>query len=291
MMAVTDNLRETAQEIRYVVKDLLLGHSSIRRWNVNRPGNAVFWTGPDCAWNPLNEEGRRIQSRALEEYTTFYAILSSLVRNQPSQNIAELREQDSTIRDTIQQSDMPWHDRLQEHYDDFSEALNKELTLLEGLYDSSDGSVIYAPDTNALLFNPELEKWRFKDSPRFIILLTPTVLSELDTLKVNHRVESVRKKAESLIRRIKGYRTRGRLTDGVPLVTNISQLITCVCEPDFDETLPWLDRTNNDDRIRAVFVEVMRQHPRSTVILVTRDINLQSKADFARLLFLEPPVP
>jgi predicted ribonuclease YlaK len=35
----------------------------------------------------------------------------------------------------------------------------------------------------------------------------------------------------------------------------------------------------------------MRQHPRTPVILVTRDINLQNKAEYAGLPFVEPPDP
>ena len=54
-------------------------------------------------------------------------------------------------------------------------------------------------------------------------------------------------------------------------------------------SLPWLQETNNDDRLLAYFLEIMRLHVRSTVILVTGDINLQNKAEYARLPFLEPP--
>jgi hypothetical protein len=38
-------------------------------------------------------------------------------------------------------------------------------------------------------------------------------------------------------------------------------------------------------------IEVMRMKPRSAVLLVTRDINLQNKAEFANIPFVEPPAP
>ncbi len=60
-------------------------------------------------------------------------------------------------------------------------------------------------------------------------------------------------------------------------------------EPDFEKTLPWLDKENDDDRILAGFIEAMRSHPRSPVVLVTADINLTNKADFAGLPCIEPP--
>jgi predicted ribonuclease YlaK len=162
---------------------------------------------------------------------------------------------------------------------------------VKNLFGEEDNSPIYVPDTNALLFNPDLENWRFPDVPTFKVVLTPTVTSELDHLKINHKVETVRDKAEGLIRRIKGYRSRGRLTEGVPLVSGTSEIIALAVEPDFAQSLPWLDSGNNDDRMIATFVEVMRLNPRSPVILVTRDLNLQNKAEFARLPFCEPPEP
>jgi predicted ribonuclease YlaK len=67
--------------------------------------------------------------------------------------------------------------------------------------------------------------------------------------------------------------------------------MTLAVEPDADHVLPWLDLSNEDDRILAAFVDVMRQHPRSPVVLVTRDINLQNKAEYAALAFVEPPDP
>jgi predicted ribonuclease YlaK len=110
-------------------------------------------------------------------------------------------------------------------------------------------------------------------------------------LKVNHRNADVREKAEGLVRRIKGYRDRGSLRDGVPLKQGVSRVRSVAVEPDFDASLPWLDPSHADDRLVATFIEVMRRNPRSPVVLVTRDLNLQNKMEFARLPFMEPPSP
>ena len=58
-----------------------------------------------------------------------------------------------------------------------------------------------------------------------------------------------------------------------------------------EDSLPWLDANNDDDRIIASVVEMMRVRPRCEVVLVTRDINMQNKAEFARITFVEPPDP
>jgi predicted ribonuclease YlaK len=62
-------------------------------------------------------------------------------------------------------------------------------------------------------------------------------------------------------------------------------------EPDFAHTLPWLDPNVKDDRIVAGVVELIREHPHCAVVIVTRDVNLQNKAAFAEIEFIEPPDP
>jgi hypothetical protein len=49
------------------------------------------------------------------------------------------------------------------------------------------------------------------------LVLVPAAMVELDELKINHRNPDVRAKTEGVISRIKGYRARGQLTQGVPL--------------------------------------------------------------------------
>lgn len=108
-------------------------------------------------------------------------------------------------------------------------------------------------------------------------------------MKINHRNEDVRKKAETLINKIKEYRRRGRLNDGVDVVSGKIFLRSVALEPNMQETLPGLDPTNVDDRFLASVVELMQTNVRSSVMIVTRDINLQNKAEMARVPYCEPP--
>ena len=164
-----------------------------------------------------------------------------------------------------------------------------QCKLLNRLYDPFEGEVIFVPDTNALIYNPNLESWTFLECPQFSLFLLPTVLSELDLLKINHRNVEVRNKSESLIRRIKEYRRRGKLTTGVTVVKDRIKIQSIAIEPDMNASLPWLDPDNKDDRILAGVIEVMRARPRSIVKAVSRDINFQNKAEFANIPFEEPP--
>jgi predicted ribonuclease YlaK len=96
-----------------------------------------------------------------------------------------------------------------------------------------------------------------------------------------------------LVTRIKGYRERGggNLGAGVTLRKNLSTLRSVAPEPRMERSLPWLDPTNNDDRLIAAVVEIMRAHVRSPITLVTRDLNMQNKAAHAAIPYVEPPSP
>lgn len=148
---------------------------------------------------------------------------------------------------------------------------------------------IIVPDTNSLIFSPEFSHYRdilHIDSPTIVLL--PTVLSELDKLKVTHKEAALRDKVKALIKRIKGLRSQGDLLSGVTYDRNI-RIIAMAKEPDFSKTLDWLDEKNNDDRIIASILEVQRTHPEDITILVSADINLQNKASITMIPYLEPP--
>jgi len=291
MRTVTDGLNEMAYSIIGSIEEML-EHSSIRRWNTGhreRGAYNIMTGGLDYKWFPMELEGRQLQSKALEEYRRFLAIVSALLKEQPDQSLKTLDQSRQRITAIIEQNTHTAFRSPSEAAIVARTELQSQVGLLSSLYDASSGQIVCVPDTNALIFNPQLEDWRFQDSRSFVIVLTPTVLQELDELKVLHRNEVVRDKCEKLITRIKGYRTRGSLTVGVVLVRNVSEIVAMAVEPDMTSSLPWLDPQNKDDRILASTLEVMRQRPRSAVVMVTRDINLQNKAEFARIPSIEPP--
>jgi PIN domain len=292
MNTVLDNLKNESQRLRSLFEQLKSQSSMIRA--DPHFDDDIIWMGPDCYWTALSDEGRQIQARALEEYRKFNAIVRVLLREQPTDTLGRLQELDETILHVIQQDEGSFDEDAFQHFESAYKALDLQLDLLNRLHGTSNNAVLFVPDTNALLYNPNLEAWRFDDVPTFMLVFTPPVLSELDQLKVNHRVENVRENAEKVIKQIKEYRRRAvssgkRLSDGVVLVKGVSSILAIATEPDMGNSLPWLQAENNDDRLLAGAIEVMRLFPRSPVILVTRDINLQNKAEFANVSFVEPP--
>ncbi len=288
MQTIIGNLKEMSHELQMLLEDILLNHSSIYLWNKPSDSVAVISVYGNYAYKELKEEGRQLQAKLLEKYRCFYALISVLLKGQPKDTLRELSQVNKVIIPIIEQSHT-WCKTTQEALERAIQALLTHLILLNRLYDPSAGEATYVPDTNALLYNTKLEDWEFSETPKFTIALLPTVLSELDSLKVNHRNEDVRKKAEKLIRMIKEYRRRGKLTTGVTLVKGKSQIQALAIEPTMKESLPWLDSNNNDDRLLAGVIEVIRSRPRSPVIEVSRDINFQNKAEFANIPFVEPP--
>jgi hypothetical protein len=291
---VVENLRAEAARIRKLLEELS-ANSSIRRWH-NPHVDGFNYIGGHFAWNPLKDAGHQIQAKVLEEYRRYYSTLRALLREQPQVTIGKMVEADGSILEFIEQQGELYTADRESYFKYADEALESMTALLNRLYGEPDGRAVFVPDTNALILNPALEKWRFDEAPQFSIIFTAPVLSELDSLKVNHRNEAVREKAEKVIRQLKEYRRRAvaagkRLADGVDLVSGISQVITIATEPRMEESLPWLDPKNKDDQLLATVIEVMRMRPRSPVWLVTGDINLQNKAEYANVPFVEPPDP
>lgn len=288
ILTVAGIVGERVENLRELLREFLLESSGNLR-SVNDPGSSVVFIGPDHAWGDLDQEGRQLQSRLLDENGHLSSLLRALLKTLPAQSAKELVEAQGQLEELIDQSHLTWVKTREEAFKKAEEALDKQLELLRNLYDPTEGDPIYVPDTNALIWNPDLEEWRFEGALQFTLVITATVLGELDRLKIEHRNPDVRAKAEGLIRRLKSYRSRGELSSGIPLRRNTSTLKTIAVEPKIEQSLPWLDPANPDDRILASFIEVMRQHARTPVLLVTRDINLQNKADYAGLPFVEPP--
>jgi hypothetical protein len=289
METVSDLVAERGTKLLSLLETLLSDHSELYLWNTGDSG--IFHTSGNHAYRNLSAEGKQLQSRLFEEYSAFADLVGVLLREQPDKARKSHDKHRKTVLASIEQEGLTWRCSIDEEWNFASKALRAQIDSIENLYSASGEDVVVVPDTNALLWNATLEDWSFNWAGVFELCLVPTVLNELDSLKVNHRNADVREKAEGLIRRIKGYRDRGNLRDGVPLRKGVSHLRSIAVEPDLDDSLPWLDASNSDDRLVATFIEVMRRNPRSVVVLVTRDLNLQNKLEFARLPFAEPPDP
>jgi PIN domain len=243
---VVDNIRSDAAKIHFLLNELL-GESSIHRWH-DPNGDGFLYIGGHYAWDPLTDVGRRIQAEALERYRRLEALFRVLLRGQPNDTLHDFDRHHKEVTDFLQHQGTLFKDSPKAYFDRAASALDSELALLKRLYSRTEGRAIFVPDSNALIHNPHLEKWRFPNSPQFSLVIAAPVLGELDVLKVNHRVETVRDKAEKVIRLLKELRRRAqtsgkKLSDGVVLVSGVSEVVTVATEPQMENSLPWFDPT------------------------------------------------
>lgn len=291
---VVENVRSGAAKVHSLLVELLT-NSSIHRWHDPNADNFVY-IGGQYAWDPLTDSGRRVQAEAIERYRRLEALFRVLLREQPDDTLSDFDQHNTEVTEFLQHQGTLFNDSPKVYFDRAGSALDSEFALLERLYSHSEAQAIFVPDSNALIHNPYLEKWSFAKTPQFSLVITAPVLCELDMLKVNHRVETVRDKAEKVIRLLKELRRRAqasgrKLSDGVVLVAGVSEVVALASEPQMESSLPWFRPSNKDDQILAATIEVMRKNPRSAVVMVSRDINMQNKCEFSGIPFAEPPDP
>lgn len=242
----------------------------------------VVFIHPDYRWPDLSPEQHAERIEILRIYEPAAEIANQLMQGVPDDLRRRQESADQAIRKWIDFGEN-WSltARPDANQAAMRESVNEAVAILKLLKNVGDQGTVLIPDTNALLKECDPTQYRaIAHQARFTFLLLPTVLAELDRLKVEHRNPDIRDKAEGAVRRIKGWRTQGPLRIGVPVDQTITVRADHV-EPDMENTLSWLDATNADDRIVASVIAVQAAHPAARVVLVTRDINLQNKADAA----------
>lgn len=243
----------------------------------------------DHSWNALPPEAKQIQAQLLPLVDRFSELMRSLVQNLPSAAQGDTLCDLKAARDAIEQNGETWWKSRNEAVKGFSELIDQIVSRLEAYCGIQSDRVHAVADTNALLENPDIERWLFDGVTHFTVILSPSVLSELDQHKVNHRNEKVREKASTLIRKIKEYRRRGSLQDGVDIVKGRISLRSIAVEPNMSQSLSWFDASNTDDRFLATTLEVIRGDLSAATFIVTSDINMQNKAEMAGIPFREVP--
>lgn len=243
----------------------------------------------DHFWTPLSAEGKQCQRSLANSIAQFSNIASAICFDFPTGDKQLMNRYLEELREAIDQNGTTWWKSKDEAISGFNTIASNIVSLFQTYFSPSSPNTLAICDTNALLANPDLENWTFDDIDHITIILTPAVLSELDSHKINHRNEAVRTKSNTLINKIKEYGRRGSLLNGVTVVKNRVSCRSFATEPNMAKSLPWLDAGNPDDRFLASTLEIIRQHCNSQIFIVTRDINMQNKAALACIPYVEPP--
>lgn len=260
------------------VVDLMLNNSSIYYYDSNSDDSYIVVVGESkYHWGSKDE---KTQIKAKQLYNNFYSSFKLLLWNVSPDVLYKIEQANFRIINLIEQNRAPSSIDLGKK--DFREQTQVFKDFLELLNDG-ERSTLVIPDTNSLIQYPDPVSYqKITKTEKFIFVILPTVLSELDKLKVIHRDDDFRKKVTSVIKRLKGFRKQGYILDGVTVNKTIKVKMIAT-EPDFEKTLNWLDPNNNDDRIIANALELQIRKPSDEVIFVSSDLNFQNKAELANL--------
>ncbi len=256
----------------------------------NDPSSRIVFILPEFEWGEVDEQQTLLQMRLLTGFTNWFEKFYLLFNSAPKDIIQQIENIQSFINTWVQKEsnwDLPSSNERAKVV--FEEKTKKIFELINLLKDPHSSHIILILDTNSLISEPDFSRYlTLVNQEKITIVLVPTVLAELDKLKIVHRDAEFRKRIGSIINRIKGLRNQGSLLDGV-IVHKIILIKMVATEPVFEKTLHWLNHDNLDDRIIASALEIQVANPSDVVILVSSDINLQNKAEMANIPYLEPP--
>lgn len=287
LQTMAGKIRERLAQVTEALAALL---AEIPIHRVEREGGGVVFIMPEFWWDDPCPELRNRQIALKKEYDHVVELLRASFAGAPRDVLKSIDTADDAFRKWLQ-LEQNWG--LTKDSGKNEESFRKDAAEIRRIVDILDSGPksdpIVVPDTNSLIATADPTNYRLPwFSGGFTFLLLPTVLHELDKLKIEHRNEAVRTKAEKAIAMIKGWRKQGQLLSGVTVDKNIT-VQTVAVEPDMKATLSWLDSDNPDDRIVTSVLQVQAQNPTSAVVLATGDINLQNKAEFAMIEYDEIP--
>lgn len=282
-------LKQDFQNIEQQMMELL-DVSTIKEFR-NDPNSGVVFITPTYYWGETDEQQKILQMQLVKSFsnwTEHFRLLFSNASQEINQQIDETQKFITSWIEKESSWDVP--SKIQDTKPLFREKVKVFYDLLNLLEITEKHEIIIVPDTNSLIAVPDVTQYSSASGqPKYTVIIVPTVLAELDKLKVIHREQDFRDKVNSVIKRIKGLRTQGSLLTGVTVNKTVTVKMIAA-EPDFENTLKWLNSENTDDRIIASVLEIQKENPSSVVILSTSDINLQNKAEMANLPFTETPV-
>lgn len=274
-------LERMTNDLASITADLGVLMAGVPIKRLDRSGDIVL-VFPDFYWSELSSEQQGEQLLIKRRYDKWHELIQKLLSGAPKHITQNLHKADKQFRTWVEFSSnwslRPSHEANLTKLEDSSQALR---CLLDILTNDAEAATILVPDTNSLLATADPTEYRaLANNLPFTFLLMPTILRELDELKMLHRNPEVREKAKGAITRIKGWRLQGNLANGVTVDRDIT--VKAVSrEPQMEKSLSWLDSSVPDDRLIACLLEAIAEYPTAHITLVTGDINLQNKADTA----------
>lgn len=282
---VTSRLKSLKEEMTIFLQNYCSIHL------INNTFDPVIFISPNGNhwFNPIPSEGIQQQNLLLQKFDKLSKLIEAIIDETVETQKDSIKENLEKIKDLIMQNKATWYKSASEAIKDVNDSIDNVVNTFCNIFPASNEEAFLVVDSNALYDNPDIETWQFTDINRFVIVLPSSILTEIDRHKIEHKNEQIRKKALKIINKIKEYRRRGKLTEGITIVKNHIKLLGISVEPNFESSLPWLDPNNDDDKIIATTIELMRTNADKPIIVISSDINLQNKCEFAEIPYNEPP--
>lgn len=287
-------LRDELDELERLSEQLLDASGIEYRGDFNRNGGLILISRPDWAWTTPSDELRRIQMKLVPRFDDWREHYNLLFRSAPEELRGQVEETINQVRAWIARDGHGWDELpsdIAKAKAEQAERFAKLRHLLEVVAPGSGvaNALIALPDTNVLIDTPDLGQYaRMLGVSSIDLFLVPATLSELDSLKNQGKHQELREKARRAGREIRKVLERGSIHQGVEIEGGV-RVFSRPREPRFDGLPGHLDPSVPDDRLLAAAFELQREHPTAAVVLVTKDVNLQTKAELARIPFAEPP--
>lgn len=278
LISKLDNIKNTMFE--------LLDNSRINH-SRNESANFIF-IAPDYHWDKPTEKEQQLQIKLKQLYKQWVESFNLLVENSPDTSKRKIIEVNRFVRDWIEKkSNWKIPRTIQEAKIVFEKGIEPFYATLSIYKNCKEKEIILIPDTNAFLKEPDPKNYKLLvKADKFTVVILPTVLSELDQLKVKSQNPNFQDKVKSVINRFKGYRNQGNLLQGITVEKTIT-IKMIAAEPNFNKSFSWLDSSNNDDRIIASALEIQKENTSAVVCILSGDINLQNKAEMANFPYLD----
>ena len=262
---------------------------------VERDFDTFVRVAPPHSFGEISPELRAFQMSVKRQYDSCAEIIRVFLDRAPKDLTNQWKEADRDLRVWLE-LDSNW--ALQPHRTSNEKQLRATAQAIDNIVDVfaalGSGGILVIPDTNSLVDQPDPVVYRTVAGRQdFTFLLLPSVLGELDDLKIGHKNPEIRDGAKRAISRIRGWRDQARqkgrtLVEGTIVDGTITVQANNI-EPDMESSLSWLDESVQDDRIIAAVLAVEAENPSATTLLVTGGINLQNKADAALIETADPP--
>ena len=148
----------------------------------------IIIVAPEYYWGELTPAQRATQLELKRNYEPLSELFSLLLRGAPNSLVTELKEADENFRVWLEleyQTNWSVTPNAEVNVRAFQSSAERLSEILDFLSATGDSMTILIPDTNSLLAVADPSGYRSvagRDS--FVFMLLPTVLGELDRLKV-----------------------------------------------------------------------------------------------------------